>query len=197
MAVNEDWELDRLSEAVDALAALDPRLARVVDLKFFCGLFVRGSGGACGNFGSNRQARLGQGTDLLAKRAACFGKRPAGIRLTPTAGQGRGGTVDRRTMGTNIHAPGSCPGIGGAGARGLDYGTRATGRRLGRQLRKLLEAHDANSAAAFLERSPLSRARRAGRGRRRSPIADDRQAIRSLSRVVAARARRDGWRLAG
>ena len=30
-------ELDRLSEAVDALAALDPRLARVVDLKFFCG----------------------------------------------------------------------------------------------------------------------------------------------------------------
>lgn len=37
MAVNEDWELDRLSEAVDALAALDPRLARVVDLKFFCG----------------------------------------------------------------------------------------------------------------------------------------------------------------
>ena len=29
---------------------------------------------------------------------------------------------------------------------------------LGRQLRKLLEAHDANSAAAFLERSPLSRA---------------------------------------
>lgn len=37
VAVNEDRELERLSEAVDALAALDPRLARVVDLKFFCG----------------------------------------------------------------------------------------------------------------------------------------------------------------
>jgi RNA polymerase sigma factor (TIGR02999 family) len=35
--VNEDRELERLSEAVDALGALDPRLARVVDLKFFCG----------------------------------------------------------------------------------------------------------------------------------------------------------------
>jgi len=35
--VNEDLELERLGEAVDALAALDPRLARVVDLKFFCG----------------------------------------------------------------------------------------------------------------------------------------------------------------
>jgi RNA polymerase sigma factor (TIGR02999 family) len=33
----EDQELERLGEAVDALAAVDPRLARVVDLKFFCG----------------------------------------------------------------------------------------------------------------------------------------------------------------
>jgi RNA polymerase sigma factor (TIGR02999 family) len=30
-------DLEALSEAVDALAAIDPRLARVVDLKFFCG----------------------------------------------------------------------------------------------------------------------------------------------------------------
>jgi RNA polymerase sigma factor (TIGR02999 family) len=33
-----DLELDRLSEAVDALNEIDPRLAQVVDLKFFCGL---------------------------------------------------------------------------------------------------------------------------------------------------------------
>jgi RNA polymerase sigma factor (TIGR02999 family) len=32
-----DVELDRLSEAVDALAKIEPRLAQVVDLKFFCG----------------------------------------------------------------------------------------------------------------------------------------------------------------
>jgi RNA polymerase sigma factor (TIGR02999 family) len=35
--VVEDRQLERLGDAVDALAALDPRLARVVDLKFFCG----------------------------------------------------------------------------------------------------------------------------------------------------------------
>lgn len=69
---------------------------------------------------------------------------------------------------------------------------------IGRQLRELLEAHNANGAAAFLERSPLSAPRRgAGRRNRRLPIADDRQAIRILSRIVAARARRDGQRLAG
>jgi RNA polymerase sigma factor (TIGR02999 family) len=34
---NDDREFERLSEALDALGTLDPRLARVVDLKFFCG----------------------------------------------------------------------------------------------------------------------------------------------------------------
>jgi RNA polymerase sigma factor (sigma-70 family) len=33
-----DIELDRLSDAVDALSNIEPRLAQVVDLKFFCGL---------------------------------------------------------------------------------------------------------------------------------------------------------------
>jgi RNA polymerase sigma factor (TIGR02999 family) len=37
VVVDEDREFERLSEALDALGALDPRLARVVDLKFFCG----------------------------------------------------------------------------------------------------------------------------------------------------------------
>jgi RNA polymerase sigma factor (TIGR02999 family) len=36
--VESDVELERLSEAVDALANIEPRLAQVVDLKFFCGL---------------------------------------------------------------------------------------------------------------------------------------------------------------
>jgi RNA polymerase sigma factor (TIGR02999 family) len=36
--VEADVELDRLSEAVDELANIEPRLAQVVDLKFFCGL---------------------------------------------------------------------------------------------------------------------------------------------------------------
>ena len=30
-------ELTRISEALDELATVDPRLAQVVDLKFFCG----------------------------------------------------------------------------------------------------------------------------------------------------------------
>ena len=33
----DDAELQRIAEAVDALATLNPRLAQVVDLKFFCG----------------------------------------------------------------------------------------------------------------------------------------------------------------
>ncbi len=37
VGVDEDREFERLGEALDALGALDPRLARVVDLKFFCG----------------------------------------------------------------------------------------------------------------------------------------------------------------
>jgi RNA polymerase sigma factor (TIGR02999 family) len=36
-AAIEANELESLGDAVDALAAVDPRLARVVDLKFFCG----------------------------------------------------------------------------------------------------------------------------------------------------------------
>jgi RNA polymerase sigma factor (TIGR02999 family) len=36
--VESDAELERLSDAVDALANIEPRLAQVVDLKFFCGL---------------------------------------------------------------------------------------------------------------------------------------------------------------
>jgi RNA polymerase sigma factor (TIGR02999 family) len=37
-APESDTELQRLSEAVDALSGVEPRLAQVVDLKFFCGL---------------------------------------------------------------------------------------------------------------------------------------------------------------
>jgi RNA polymerase sigma factor (TIGR02999 family) len=37
-AIPEVTDLDALSDALDELTSLDPRLARVVDLKFFCGL---------------------------------------------------------------------------------------------------------------------------------------------------------------
>jgi RNA polymerase sigma factor (TIGR02999 family) len=36
-AIGDDTDLNRLSEALDALAKTDPRLAEVVDLKYFCG----------------------------------------------------------------------------------------------------------------------------------------------------------------
>jgi RNA polymerase sigma factor (TIGR02999 family) len=36
-AIPEAADLGRLSDALDELAAMDPRLARIVDLKFFCG----------------------------------------------------------------------------------------------------------------------------------------------------------------
>jgi RNA polymerase sigma factor (sigma-70 family) len=37
-ALGDDAELDRLSDALDELAALEPDLAQLVDLHFFCGL---------------------------------------------------------------------------------------------------------------------------------------------------------------
>jgi RNA polymerase sigma factor (TIGR02999 family) len=46
--VEPDAELQRLSEAVDALANIEPRLAQVVDLKFFCGLTFQEIGAALG-----------------------------------------------------------------------------------------------------------------------------------------------------
>jgi RNA polymerase sigma factor (TIGR02999 family) len=46
--VEVDAELQHLSEAVDALAKIEPRLAQVVDLKFFCGLTFPEIGAALG-----------------------------------------------------------------------------------------------------------------------------------------------------
>jgi RNA polymerase sigma factor (TIGR02999 family) len=46
--VEVDTELQHLSEAVDALAKIEPRLAQVVDLKFFCGLTFPEIGAALG-----------------------------------------------------------------------------------------------------------------------------------------------------
>jgi RNA polymerase sigma factor (TIGR02999 family) len=46
--VESDAELQRLSDAVDALANVEPRLAQVVDLKFFCGLTFQEIGAALG-----------------------------------------------------------------------------------------------------------------------------------------------------
>jgi RNA polymerase sigma factor (TIGR02999 family) len=46
--VEVDAELQHLSEAVDALARIEPRLAQVVDLKFFCGLTFPEIGAALG-----------------------------------------------------------------------------------------------------------------------------------------------------
>jgi RNA polymerase sigma factor (TIGR02999 family) len=44
--VESDAELQRLSEALDVLATVEPRLAQVVDLKFFCGLTFQEIGAA-------------------------------------------------------------------------------------------------------------------------------------------------------
>jgi RNA polymerase sigma factor (TIGR02999 family) len=53
--VESDAELQRLGEAVDALANIEPRLAQVVDLKFFCGLTFEEIGAALGT--SDRTAK--------------------------------------------------------------------------------------------------------------------------------------------
>jgi RNA polymerase sigma factor (TIGR02999 family) len=51
----EELELEHLGEAVDALAAVDSRLARVVDLKFFCGFSFDEIAGLLGTSGRTVQ----------------------------------------------------------------------------------------------------------------------------------------------
>ena len=47
-----------LDDSLDELARMDARKAKVVELRFFGGLSVRGISGSIGNFGPNRHARL-------------------------------------------------------------------------------------------------------------------------------------------
>jgi ECF sigma factor len=61
-------DLDRLAEALEGLAALDPELAGLVDLKFFCGFSFVEIAGLRGVSGAYRAARLGEGTTAVASR---------------------------------------------------------------------------------------------------------------------------------
>jgi RNA polymerase sigma factor (TIGR02999 family) len=47
-AKEPDLQLDKLSDAMDALGIIEPRLAQVVDLKFFCGMTFAEIGAALG-----------------------------------------------------------------------------------------------------------------------------------------------------
>ena len=89
----EERELLRLSEALDALAEHDPRLAELVDLKYFCG-FADRDRGAARRIGAHRAARLGEGAARPVSRNRqshrpafdpAAGRRPTPIRST--AGQ--------------------------------------------------------------------------------------------------------------
>jgi len=57
-------ELLELDTALDQLAMLDERQARVVELRFFCGLTVEETAKAAGISEKNSEARLGPGESL-------------------------------------------------------------------------------------------------------------------------------------
>ena len=59
-------ELIALDDALCALAEVDPRTARIVELRFFGGLEVRETAEAIGIFSRNRVARLEVGACLVA-----------------------------------------------------------------------------------------------------------------------------------
>ena len=68
-------ELARIGDALDELAAVDPALAQVVDLKFFCGFSFAEIAGDARRLGADGAARLGEGAHLpppqrSARRAA-------------------------------------------------------------------------------------------------------------------------------
>ena len=48
-AIDDPRELDRISDALDQLAVLQPELARVVDLRFFCGFTMTEISVQCGS----------------------------------------------------------------------------------------------------------------------------------------------------
>jgi RNA polymerase sigma factor (TIGR02999 family) len=60
-----DAELEGIGEALKALESIEPRLAQLVDLKFFCG-FSFGEIGELLGIRAHRAARLGQGADSVA-----------------------------------------------------------------------------------------------------------------------------------
>ena len=69
-AIPDVADLGPLSDALDELATVDARLARIVDLKFFCGFSFARDRRDVGRVGADGAARLGKGAHLSAPRAA-------------------------------------------------------------------------------------------------------------------------------
>ena len=85
-AVADGEELTRIGEALDELATVDPRLAQVVDLKFFCGLsFAEIAAIHVWFRQTDGTARLGEGADLSAPLARPHAARPDVVPGHPLA----------------------------------------------------------------------------------------------------------------
>ena len=84
----DSTRLTDLSEALDGLGVTDPRLARIVDLKYFCGFSFGEIAAMLGGVRADRPARLGKGPDLPAPRAA---RRSRSRLMSGSAGRLRSG----------------------------------------------------------------------------------------------------------
>jgi DNA-directed RNA polymerase specialized sigma24 family protein len=59
-----------LDDALEALARIDPRRARVIELRFFGGLSVEETAESASDLAANRDARLAAGQSVARARAA-------------------------------------------------------------------------------------------------------------------------------
>jgi RNA polymerase sigma factor (TIGR02999 family) len=59
-----------IDDALGRLSAVDPRKARVVELRFFADLTIAETGGGAAHIGGDRDARLENGQELVGARAA-------------------------------------------------------------------------------------------------------------------------------
>lgn len=110
-AAAEDQELVRLSEAVDALAQLDPALAQVVDLRCRGGAAARlaGRGRPLPARAARRSRRRPRQGDAQARRRSLRVGRRDGRRPAPLPGE-RAGERQRRLAG--VPRASSCGGTG-------------------------------------------------------------------------------------
>ena len=174
-------ELGRMSDALDELAGIEPLLAEVVDLKYFCGFSFDGDRGDEGPVGADRAPELDEGAGLSA-RARCA-RAPRDVTRRSAWPRPPRELADRQPL-SRYRA-----GARRRGARGLAGGASAPKiAGLADRIAQWLAECDALERGRFPRRRRRRRAR-AGGARR--------LAARRLPPDRADRPRRHGQRVAG
>ena len=91
-------ELDRISETLDELSQVEPALAEIVDLKFFCGFSFAEIAGHAERLRTYRAAKLGESTPLSASKNShrvCRSEESRWTHFSPDQWQALGPYLDQ------------------------------------------------------------------------------------------------------